>query len=345
MSSKVLGIKIWHWALIIIIGAAVLGYIELPIISDWLHPQQTITPGLEPGEEIYYGACTFKITMTDYFAGTDFTGSATNEAAALYHSKPGIGAAGASVTPGTTGNTHEILESDQGYIWFYFYAGDDAYFMDHLFVGDNSRVTEAEWNDFDDDGTDEYIFKAWVGDVGVRGQGLTPVVSFAAAVIDEDDGSIADDNPSDITGVGETSGTVTAITWKISGMTAEDGYFLGRLYIATNATRGGDDVRCAELTLSGGWTIIGQTSWGAPVSESNGNYEAWYWLGGADYTEAHNAIKLYRGTNAADSLYVTLNVESYYETNDEVEFTLYLDFVQPDGNIDTDSDAVNVNEA
>jgi hypothetical protein len=282
--------------------------------------------------------------MTDYFTGSDSTGAATNEAAALYHAKPGIGTGGASITPGTTGTTHEILESDEGYVWIYFYAGDDVYFIDTNFVSSNSRVTEAEWTDFDSDGSDEYIFKAWVGDVGQRGQGLTPVVSFAAATVDEDDGSIADDNPADISGVGETSGTVTAVTWKISGLTAEDGYFLGRLYIATNDTRGGDDVRCAELTLSGGWTIIGQTSWGAPTLESNGDYEAWYW-NPSDYTEAHNAIYCWRGTNAADSMYVTLNVESYFETNDEVQFTLYLDWVQPDGNIDTDSDAVVVTEA
>jgi hypothetical protein len=128
-------------------------------------------------------------------------------------------------------------------------------------------------------------------------------------------------------------------------MTAEDGYYLGRLYIATNSTRGGDDVRCAELTLSGGWTIGGQTTWGGPVSESNGDYEAWYYLGGADYTEAHNAIPMWRGTNAADALYITLNVKSYFETNDDIGFTLYMDWVQPDGNIDTDSDVVDLEEA
>jgi hypothetical protein len=344
-NKKVMGLKVWHWIIVIALFGAYLGYWQLPIVSDFLSGQNvTPTPGPSPGEEIYYGACTFKITMTDYFTGSDSTSAATNEAAALYHSKPGIGAAGASVTPGTTGATHEILESDKGYIWMYFYAGDDVYFVDDLFNAANSRVSESEWIDFDSDGTDEFIFKAWVGDVGERGQGLTPVVSFAASTVDEDDGSIADDNPADITGIGETSGTVTAITWKISGCTAEDGYYLARMYVATNDTRGGDDVRMAELTISGGWTIGGQTSWGAPISESNGNYEAWYWAP-ADYTEPHNAIPMWRGTNAADSLYITLNVKSYFETNDRVQFTIYLDWVQPDGGIDTDSDAVVLDEA
>ena len=341
-----MGLKVWHWIVIAIVLAAWTGVVYVPVLSDIFKTGTTTpTPGPEPGEDIYFGACTFKITMSDYFTGADSTGDSSSEAASLFHSKPGIGSAGASVTPGTTGNTHEVLESDQGYVWFYFYSGDDLYFMDHLFSAANPRVTEHEWLDYDNDGKDEFIFKAWVGDAGIRGQGLTPVIVFATSTVDEDDGTIADDNPTDSTGVGEVSGTVTAITWKLSGITAEDGYWLGRLYIATNATRGGDDVRCAELTLSGGWTIIGQTSWGAPVSESNGNYEAWYFLGGADYTEQHNAIKIFRATNTADAMYVTLNVKTYYETNDRVEFTLYLDFVQPDGNIDTDSDGVNINEA
>jgi hypothetical protein len=348
MSTKVMGLKVWHWLVIAIIVASGLGYISLPYLgSGWLSTGDgNGDQGPQPGEEIYYGACDFRFIYTDYFAGTDATGSSTNEAASLFHTKPGSGVAGTAISVhATTSTSAEILEGDDGYVWFYFYGGDDYYFLDDVFVNSNERVVEHQWSDYDNDGTDEFIFKAWVGDVGKRGQGLTPVCVFAAVGVDEDDGTISDDNPADITGVGEVSGTVTAITWKFSGIAAEDAYYIGRLYVATNDTRGGDDVRCAELTLSGGWTIGGQTSWGAPVSEANGDYEAWYFTGGDDYTEPHNAIPVWRGTNAADAMYLTLNVKTYYETSDEVEFTIYIDFVQPDGNIDTDSDGVNINEA
>ena len=342
MSTQVMGIKIWYWFIIIAVLGSGLGYWSLPILgSGWFSTGgTTVTPRPIPDEEIYYGACTFKITLTDYFTGTDFTGSVANEAAALYHSKPSVGAAGASVTPGTTGATHEILESDKGYVWFYFYAGDDGYFVDSLFQASNARVTESEWTDFDNDGTDEFIFKAWVGDVGVRGQGLTPVVSFAAAVVDEDDGTIGDDNPADQTGAG-TGAQTESITWKFSGITAEDGYYLGRMYIMTNETVGGDDTRMKELQMSGGWTIGGRTTWGAPIREENGNYTAWYW-DPVDYDEAHNAIPVWRGTNAPDSMYVTLTISCNYESGDATKFTIYMDWVQPDGVIDTDTDDVTI---
>ena len=339
LNKKVIGLKVWHWIIIIVLLGAYMGWWTIPIISDYLKTTGDGGPGPTPGEDIYYGACTFKITMTDYFTGADSTGASSTEAAALYHNKPGVGMAGASVTPGVTGNTHEILESDNGYVWFYFYAGDDLYFVDSLFSG-NSRVTESEWSDFDNDGTDEFIFRAWVGDVGVRGQGLTPVVSFAAATVDEDDGTIADDNPADQTSIG-TSKTTASITWKLSGFTAEDGYYLARLYISTNETIGGTDIRFKELQLSGGWTVGGQSSWGAPIREENGNYTAWY-VAPSAYDEAHNAIPMWRGTNAPDSLYVTVNIECMYESGDATKFDIYFDWVQPDGAIDTDTDDVTL---
>jgi hypothetical protein len=131
------------------------------------------------------------------------------------------------------------------------------------------------------------------------------------------------------------------ITWKFSGITAEDGYYLARLFFVTNETRVGDDVRLKDVSISGGWTFDGPSSISAPVLETSGDYEAYY-INPTDYTEISNAIPVYRGTRAADSLYITLNVDCYLESGDSISITIYVDWVTAEGSIDQDSDAVNI---
>jgi hypothetical protein len=309
-----------------------------PIIKQQIQPTVNSILGISEisEEEIYYGSAQFKIVQGDFFTGASV--SPTNAKYVLYHSKPGVGVTGTSIS--ASGTTTELLKSDKGYVWMEIYGGDDYYLMEDEFLAGNGRVAESYWDDYDGDGKDEFVVKLWVGDIGERGQGLTPVVSLSLPLLDEDTASWSDDDPSDQSGIGTGETTVT-ITWKLSGITAEDGAVFGRLYFATNSTRGGDDVRFEEMSLSGGWTIKGQTSWGAPVYEENGNYEAWY-IRTDDYLEPHNGIAVYRSTNAADALYVTVSVRCTFETGDVVSVTLYADVIGPDGDVTTVSDAVNL---
>lgn len=331
MSQKIFGLKLWHWIVIIALIGAYMGYWSIPIISDYMKPG-AVTPGPTPGVEIYYGAFTIKPISSDYFTGVDLDG--TNEAYVMYHQKPGLGVTGVAITA-DSGSSVEILKEDEGYVWMSFYHGDDTYLAEEAFIAANSRLTEVQWVDFDNDGKDELIAKVWCGDIGIPGQGLTPIVALSVPLVDEDDGTIADDDPSDQLSCGTGTQTIT-ITWQWSGIAAEDGYFLGRMYFITNETYGGTDLRLKELTLSGGWTIGGQTYWSAPTSEENGDYVAWYFKP-SDYTEPSNALPMWRGTKAADTLYATLTCETTFDGSDSyLEISMMMDWIQPDGAIDSD---------
>jgi hypothetical protein len=297
--------------------------------------------GVVGGQE-YYGNVQFIINRNDHLAGGAVT--PTSDAYSLFHAEPYEGLSAIAIT--ASGTTTEVTRNDAGYIWMTLYGGTDFYIVEDAFLNGNPRVKSSYWKDYDNDGDDDFVIKVYVGDVGVIGSAQTPTCTLSLPLLDEDVASYSDDSPADITGIDETE-VVQAVTWKLSGITAEDGAFLTRLYFATNATRGGDDIRFEELSLSGGWVSSSgaKTYWGSPVKEENGNYEAWY-INPADYLEYHQGERVWRATNDADTLYVTVNVRCTLNTNEQYEVTLYADFLDPDGSsITTVSDGVNLEEA
>jgi len=336
--------EIPNWAIVLIIIAIVLTPIGAAIKTGLIDTAKLF--GLEtgevkeeeelPAEQIYYGAAQFKVVQGNYFTGAAVT--PTNPIYTMFHSKPTKGVAGTAIT--ASGTTTEINKEDNGYVYMEIYGGDDYYIKEDAFLleSTNPRIKDSYWEDFDADGKDDFIIKLWVGDVGERGQGLTPVVSLSLPLVSEDDGNIADDNPADITGIG-TSEVVKSCTWKLSGIPEQKGYAIARLYIGTNTTRGGDDIRFENLKMYGGWTVEGQSSWSMPIREENGNYEAWY-IATSDYTEVHLATKILREKNVADALFVELSARCTFETGDHITVTLYVDFITAEGNIDSISDAV-----
>ena len=279
--------------------------------------------GVAPGE-FYYGSAQFKLVQTDYFTGGAV--SPTSAVYTLYHVRPRTGVSGTAIT--ASGTTTEIFKADGGKVYMAIYGGTDYYLVEPDVYNSNPRITSHYYEDFDNDGTDELIVELDVSDVGERGQGLTPVVSISLPLVDEDISGLTSDNPADQSSIGTTATTVT-ITWKVSGLTAEDGVTLQRIYFATNSSRGGDDLRFETLTISGGWTVNGQDTWGAPVHEENGDYEAWY-MRPADYLEPHAGTLVWRGTNADDSLYVTVSIRCMFESAEDHLVDLYMDFLDPD---------------
>jgi hypothetical protein len=291
---------------------------------------------------VYYGNIQFIINRNDYLASGAVT--PTSDSYTLYHMQPYQGASGIAIT--ASGTTTEVPPEDNGIVYMVLYGGTDFYIVEDAFLQANKRVIDSYWSDFDNDGDDDFVCKLDVSKVGTPEQQQTPTFTLSLPLLDEDVASFSDDNPSDQTGIGETE-VVKPITWKVSGITSNDGAFLTRLYFATNDTRGGDDVRFEECTLSGGWVDgTGSVSYfGSPVKEENGNYEAWY-LNPPDYLEYHNGIRLWVDSNDADALYITVNVRCTFETNDTVAVTLYADFLDPDGSSVTQvTDLVNLDEA
>ena len=317
-------------------GAIDLARIFVP--AEVIEGIEDITEEGEGEYEGYFGTCSFKLVQGDFFSGAAVTPA--NAKYVLFHQVPGKGVTGTAIT--ASGTTTEILKSDKGQLWMEIYGGDDYFLMESEFLASNAneRVVDSYWEDYDLDGKDEFVVKLDVADVGERGQGLTPTVSLSLPLLDEDVTSITDDDPADIVGIG-TSENITIVTWKFSGLTAEDGLSIARLYVATNSTRGGDDVRMENLRLTGGWTVAGRTTWAAPIDEDNGNYEAWY-IKTDDYLEPHNGVLAYRQTNAGDSLYVELTVRCTMETDDVVNFDIYIDILTAAGAVTTLTDDIDL---
>ncbi len=276
----------------------------------------------------YYGSCSFVINENDYLAGA--SASPTNGAYTLFHEEPKSGSAGESIT--ASGTTTDIWVVDEGYVWFEIYGGDDFYLVEDAFKSANShRISTTYWTDWDGDGSDDFICKVYVGDVGVIGQGLTPTCTITLPLLDLDKSGLVSDNPTNQTSVGTTE-VVKQITWKFSGITAEDGVFLTRLFFATNDTREGEDVRCEELTLSGGWVSSSgcKTYWASPIDHDDNTYTAWY-IKPSDYLEYHQGERIWRDTNEADTLYISLNVRCTLETSDVAQIIVYAYFVDSTG--------------
>jgi len=291
---------------------------------------------LAVADDFYYGPVQFKINQGDYFTGT--AASPTSAVYTLYHSRPGIGIPGTAIT--ASGTTTEVYKADQGVVYMAIYGGTDFYPVTDQFIAANPRIISSYWEDFDNDGTDEFVVKLDVADVGQRGQGLTPVCALSYPLIDQDTSGLTSSSPADISSVG-TSENVQTITWTLSGMTAQDGAVLARLYFVTNCTRGGDDVRLENVAITGGWTVVGWTDMAVPKREDNGDYEAWYY-DTSDYTEVHNALLVYRGTNAADTLYITLSIRCTFESAEDHLIDLYAEFLDPAGAVVQVNDQVKL---
>jgi len=302
------------------------------MVMGWWSPLSPATmPGAEEG--IYTRSVNIKINEGDYFTGADV--SPTNAAYLLFHADPRTGVTGSEAIT-ATGTTTSVSTQ---YIYLRIYGGDDYYMITDQFGCTGAKIVDRFWYDFDGDGDDDFFVKLDMSDAVRVDSDNVHYVTVLLKLLDEDTSNWSDDNPSDISSIG-TSESVQTITWKISGITAEDGAVISRLYFATNSTRGGDDVRFESLSLSGGWRILGQTAWSAPVREDNGNYEAWYLTGEPDYLEPHNGMVVLRGTNDADSLYVTVQVRCTLESGDNITVDLYMDVLSPDGAVTTVNDQV-----
>lgn len=284
--------------------------------------------GVGPGAAgTYYGNVNFIINQHDHLAGGAVT--PTNGAYELFHGQPVKGLGGIAIT--ASGTTTEVSRSDSGAVWMTLYGGDDFYIVEDCFRSSNPRVKQAYWSDYDEDGDEDYVVQLDVSDIGIIGSAQTPDCTLSLPLLDLDKTGLTDDDPSDVTGIG-TSEVVKQVVWKLSGITAEDGVFMTRLYFATNSTRGGDDLRFEELSLSGGWVSSSgaQSYFGNPVKEENGNYEAWY-VNPSDYLEYHQGMRLWRDTNEADSMYVSVNIRCILEAGDVLSVDIYADFVDPTG--------------
>ncbi|MFW6109385.1 MAG: hypothetical protein ACOC6N_02945, partial [archaeon] len=290
---------------------------------------------------IYAGNLAIKTSETDYLEGGSH--SSSNEKIMFYTVEPR--SMGDGISMSDTSATVELSRSSEGWAWISIHNGDDEYlttpWMESEFKNQNPRVREIYYKDLDNDDKKEMIGKVWFGDIVVS-SGQDPSWTLQVSWIDEDV-SLTLSSPSDVTGVGEVSGTKDSITWEITDFTAGDGAVFGKIYVATNDTREGEDIRLEGLDLFGDITVKGKNSWSTPAWTSSGDYEGYY-FSPTEYTDPFNGILVYRETGATDKLYASLSFKAYLETNNVVTVTLYIELVGGDGSTTQLSDTVNVEE-
>lgn len=338
--DKGLNIPLWLIVVLVIVIFTPIGGALKNVVTGETNLWDLIWGKGEEEVEYYYGSCSFKINQQDYLAGG--AASPTGAKYLLFHTKPVKGATFSSITAG--GTTTDIRKADKGYVWYTIYGGSDFFIVEEAFIAGNSRIVDDYWEDYDEDGDDDFIIKVYVGDVGERGQGLTPVCALDLPLL-QLDLTLTNDNPDDQTGLEETE-KVVQIEWELSGITEEYGCYLTELYFVTNDTRKGNDVKLEEVTLSGGWvrTSGAPTEFDVPCKEENGDYEAWYYKAD-DNREYNQGIRMWRDTGEPDTLHVTLNVRITFEENDAIGIHLYATFIGPDGTDAQVDDEVGLGEA
>jgi len=296
------------------------------------------TSVLPSGEDPYHGNVQFKVNEMDVLASAAVT--PTTPSYLLFLDRPGLNDVGRAIT--SSGTTTDIPPEVKGIVYMAIYGGSDFYILEDQFRSANRRVTSCYWEDFDQDGDDDFVAKLDLSAIGTPGQDQTPTVTIELPLADIDVASWADDNPADITDIA-TSESVQSVTWKLTGITAGDGAYITELYFATNDSRAGNDLKFEEVTISGGWATSSgcPTYFSKPIDEESQYYVAWYYKA-ADDREYHQGMRVWRRSNEPDTLYITANIRCTLETSDSLTVDLYLTLAQPDGTTTEVNDQVGL---
>lgn len=286
-------------------------------------------------DENFRGGVAFTIDEADWSA--NIAAAPTSPAFSLYYDQPTEMSVGKPVATG--GST--ITVDGGGDVWIDLYGGSDFYLIPDYSVlkSANPLCTGLTIEDYDDDGSMDYLARFDVSDVGETGQGVNPTMDISLPLLDQDTTSLAISAPADQTALGEAE-TVVTIEWTMSGVTADDGCIISEIWVTTNATTEGDRIDMEELSIGGGHVAkrISGSSMSEvskindPVKEENNNYNAWYIEADDDNDPLSNgALFVYRPTDETDDLDLKLNVRITFATNNKVDLTMNIRYVTPAG--------------
>jgi len=347
-NTSIAGVKIpnlWIFALVFVIFFTGIG---AGLRARWGLPSgQEVIEGLSTGEAVpsgeepFWGALKVTINQQDSLAKS--SASPTSASYILYQEYPVKGSTGTVIT--ASGTTVDIKKASKGIIYMVIFGGTDFYIMEAEFL-QNPEVISIDKRDYDADGDLDFIAKLDISDVAPPNPGYQPVYALNLPLLDLDVTGLTSSSPSDQTGIGETE-VVKNIEWTLSGLTAGDGAVLTELKFTTNSTDESDKVALEELYLGGQWTIRGTGEDFADGARTTyGDYAEWYIEADEinDYL-SDGAVMVYRETNKADTLDVSLNVRCTLSTNNNVVITLSATFVNPSGSKTTVTDAVTLSEA
>lgn len=342
---RVLGTRIPIWLIAVIIVVVVFtGGLGTGFKLKDLNPARWFEPGEEGN---FVGGVAFTIDESDWQA--NIAAAPTSPTFALYYTKPGAASVGKPVA--AAGST--ISVDGSGYVWLDLYGGTDFYMIPdyNVMKASNPKLTQLVIEDYDGDGTLDYLAQFDVANVGVTGQGVNPTFDIAFPLLDQDTTSLAISAPADQTGLGSTEQVVTA-THTLSGVTADDGFIITEIWYTTNSSSEGTDLDFESLTISGGWTVkmINGASMSLiskvndPIGEENAYYNAWYIEADDDNDPlASSGLMVYRETDAVDELDLKVNMR--WTGSHQVTVTCNVKYITPGGTKATLTDTLTLNDA
>lgn len=334
--GKVLGfIPTPYFIALLLVG----GYVFVPAFNSavndlWNSLQLSSVPGLTGGG--YQGNVQFIFTIQDAITGA--TVNPTNDVYYYFADMPSKLAGGTGLT--TTG--HTLAADPDGECWIAIGDANDNFFCPDLFESINSAfiLPGGFWADLADDNKPDYVAHINTANVGVTGQAQTPALNLVAPWLNED-ATLTLSSPADADNTG-ASATTVAITWTITGCTADDGFYIARIYFTDNNTIASGICHPDELTISNGLSGGGRATWDGPIKEVEGSTPYYYYLDGLpDYKEFQNGERYWYETGESATIYITANFDVDLVAGSLV--TIYVDQVDGEGTVTTDSDSVNIN--
>jgi hypothetical protein len=336
--GKILGFPV-SW---VIVGLLVVGFLYVPAfntaVTDLWNSITLSSTGLGVG--VYTGNVQFIETIQDKILGTVV--DPTVDTYTLYYDTPTATSGGLALTAAG----HTITAPASGFVWLAINGGSDYYFCEDYFNSLNSKWVVAGsgfWADLANNNSPDYCVKIDTSKAGINGQAQTPNINLVIPELEEDMTLAVGTGAADTNLVGAAS-VVTAHTWALNGILADDGLFITRLYFTVNTTMAGGQVKFEELTLSGGLLGGGaQTYWAQPVEEIEGSTSYHYYITGKpERMEYPNGERFWYKTGEPSTMYLTLNVRTVLVDGQSI--TLCIDAVDGAGTAQAQlTDAVVMN--
>jgi len=309
----------------LVIVVVFVGMFSLFAYNKYVGPMlagETTTPEGTPVKAPYSGNINWRVSDTDYVAGGAF-GIAN---AVVYYSDNSPTDVGQMSVVTITGTVIPLPPANKGWAYIAVHNGDAEYALapwaESTFLNSNSRVKEITYRDISGDSNNEIVMKVWCGDIPVS-QSTDPVIQIQFPWVDMDS-SVTDDSPADQAGMGLVAATPFSISWVMSGLTAGDGVVFTRIYVTTNGTIAGDDIRLESFKFTGdGWEVKGtKTYWAKPVRETEGSTYIGYYLDLPNSSDPLQGILAYRPVDKTDRATMTLTGKLYLEAGNDVLVTL-----------------------
>lgn len=267
------------------------------------------------------------VSQNDWQAGGSAT--PTTPVYTYFYSKPSADDTGEAIT--VAAEDVSVKASNGGILWIDCYGGTDFYLVESAFKNANPEVEQVVTEDWDGDGKLDFLAKLDLSQFLRGEQSFKPTFTLSMPLLDVDVAGLTSTNPANQGSIG-TSETVVTIDWDLSAITAEDGAEITELYIVTNTTRQGEDLRLEEMYFTGQWTVLGQKSWSNPVLTTYGDYSGYYIKAGDNNDPLDpGGIIVFRDTNKADKLSISVNIRVTGESSEVYLIDLYVTFVTPAG--------------